>query len=88
MVGTKLKNILAQGIRDLFPGYFALVMATGIVSLAANLLQMEAIAWTLFRINEVSYGVLWVLTLIRLVRYFPQVEADLPTTYVALVFSP
>jgi len=76
MVRTKLKNIFEEGIRDLFPGYFALVMATGIVSIAANLLQMEAIAWTLFRINEVSYGVLWIFTLIRLVRYFPQMKAD------------
>jgi len=76
MVRTKLKNIFEQGIRNLSPGYFALVMATGIVSIAANLLQMEATAWTLFRINEVSYGVLWIFTLIRLVRYFPQVKAD------------
>ena len=56
MIRTKLKNTFEQGISDLFPGYFALVMATGIVSIAANLLRMEAIAWTLFRINEVSYG--------------------------------
>jgi len=76
MVRTKLNNIFEKGIRDLFPGYFALVMATGIVSIAANLLQMEAIAWTLFRINQVSYGVLWLFTLIRLVRYFPQIKAD------------
>ena len=80
MKGTtkeNLKNIVGQGARDLFPGYFALVMATGIVSIAAHLLGMEVIAWVLFRINEVAYGVLWLLTLIRLVRYFPQLMADL-----------
>ena len=72
-----LRNITGQGIRDLFPGYFALVMATGIVSIAAHLLGMETVAWVLFRINEVAYGVLWLLTLIRLVRYFPQLITDL-----------
>ncbi len=77
MVRTKLRDVFERGIRDLFPGYFALVMATGIVSIAAYLLEMEWIAWTLFRINEVSYGVLCILTLIRLVRYFPQMKADL-----------
>jgi len=77
MTKEKLTNLVGQGIRDLFPGYFALVMATGIVSIAANLLQMEAIAWVLFRINEVSYGILWLFTLIRLIRYFPQMKADL-----------
>ena len=29
-----MRNSIRQGIRDLFPGYFALVMATGIVSIA------------------------------------------------------
>ena len=72
----KLKDILGQGIGDLLPGYFALVMATGIVSIASNLMQMEAIAWVLFRINQVAYVVLWLFTLIRLVRYFPKVKAD------------
>jgi len=77
MARTELTDIIKQEVRDLFPGYFALVMATGIVSIGVYLLQMEAIAWVLFRINEVAYGVLWLFTLIRLVRYFPQVKADL-----------
>lgn len=76
MVKTELRDVFGRAIRDLFPGYFALVMATGIVSIAAHLLQMEAIAWTLFRINEACYGVLCILTLTRLVRYFPQMKAD------------
>lgn len=76
MFRTRLTTLCEQGIRDLFPGYFGLVMATGIVSIAAHLLQMDAIAWTLFRINEVSYGILWIFTLLRLVRYFPQMKAD------------
>lgn len=66
-----------RGIADLHPGYFALVMATGIVSIASYLLEMETVAWALFRINMVAYVLLWILTLIRLIRYFDRVKADL-----------
>ncbi len=72
-----MRNIVEQGIADLHPGYFALVMATGIVSIASYLLEMEMVAWVLFRINEVVYMLLWLLTLIRLLRYFPRLKADL-----------
>lgn len=68
---------IEQTAADLFPGYFALVMATGIVSIAAYLLGMSPIAWTLLAINVVAYMVLWLLTLIRLVYFFPRLLADL-----------
>ncbi len=70
-------NNIKHGIRDLFPGYFALVMATGIVSIASNLLGMETIAGLLFQINKVAYGILWLFTLVRLLRYFSHLVADL-----------
>ncbi len=57
---------IRNGIRDLYPGYFALVMATGIISLAAHFLEMEAIAWTLFYLNNTLFAVLWALTLARI----------------------
>jgi tellurite resistance protein TehA-like permease len=72
-----MRSIVEQGIAGLHPGYFALVMATGIVSIASYLLEMEMVAWVLFRINEVAYMLLWLLTLVRLLRYFPRVKADL-----------
>lgn len=77
MAKEKLRNIVRQGIRDLHPGYFALVMATGIVSIATYLQGITLIAWALFWFNIVAYVVLWILLLIRLVRYFPQLLADL-----------
>ncbi|MAF84933.1 MAG: C4-dicarboxylate ABC transporter [Dehalococcoidales bacterium] len=77
MAKENLKNVVGQGIRDLYPGYFALVMATGIVSIATYLLEMTPVAWFLFWFNVVAYGVLWLLTLIRLVRHFPQLTEDL-----------
>lgn len=62
---------------NLFPGYFALVMATGIISIAAFQLNMKPVAWVLLAINLIAYVVLWLLLLIRLVRSFPRVKADI-----------
>jgi len=64
-------------LRDFFPGYFALVMATGIVALAAHLLHHEALAWPLFGIALAAYPVLWLLLLARLLRFPRAVLADL-----------
>jgi len=67
---------LSASAADLFPGYFALVMATGIVSIAAFLLQMQLIAQVLLGINIVAYIILWLLTLWRLFIYFPRLLTD------------
>ncbi len=72
-----MQNTLDKEIRDLFPGSFALVMATGIVAIAAYLLDMKTIAWPLFRVSEGAYAVLWLMILARAVRYFPKIMADL-----------
>lgn len=66
-----------DGIRTFFPAYFALVMATGIVSIAAKLLDMRWIALPLFGINILFYVILWGILGIRLARYFPAVMDDL-----------
>ncbi|MCL5283421.1 MAG: tellurite resistance/C4-dicarboxylate transporter family protein [Armatimonadetes bacterium] len=65
------------GVRDLYPGYFALVMATGIVSIACFLEGMKWVAWILYGINIIAYAILWVLTVIRLIEYWPKVWDDL-----------
>jgi hypothetical protein len=39
-------------------GYFALVMATGIISTATFLLDMKWLAWALLVINLIAYAVL------------------------------
>src|SRR5574337_65943 len=46
-----------------------MVMATGIVSLAAHLLAMESMASALFRLNIAFYAALWFLTVLRMMRY-------------------
>ncbi len=68
---------IRSGIATLFPGYFALVMATGIVSLAANLLDEHGFAWTLYLVNILFAAVLIVLTAARVALHFRQVVADL-----------
>jgi tellurite resistance protein TehA-like permease len=68
---------LLKAAADLFPGYFALVMATGIISIAAQLLEMRTIALTLVVINVVAYAVLWLLLLLRLVLFFSRIKADI-----------
>lgn len=47
------------------PAYFGLVMATGIVSLAANMMGMAPLAQGLFKLNVVLYAGLWVLAVAR-----------------------
>ena len=68
---------LAQNAADLFPGYFALVMATGIVSIAAFLLEMVFIAQALLVVNVIAYAILWLLMFWRLFVYFPRVITDI-----------
>jgi tellurite resistance protein TehA-like permease len=68
---------LAAAAAGLFPGYFALVMATGIVSTAAHLLGMVWIALPLLAVNAAAYAVLWLLTLWRLLFYFGRLLGDL-----------
>src|SRR5262245_31239117 len=70
-------GIIRSAAADLFPGYFALVMATGIISIAAFQLDMRLPARVLLYINLVAYPVLWILLLIRLTAFFPRVKADL-----------
>ena len=68
---------LREQVQVLFPGYFALVMATGIVSIACYLLEMAALAEALFVLNLAFYAVLWALTLARAALYPRLLVADL-----------
>jgi tellurite resistance protein TehA-like permease len=70
---SELKN----SVRDLHPAYFAMVMATGIISISAHLLGLGAIASPLFWLNIITYSVLWLLTLVRLIVYSRNFFLDL-----------
>ncbi|MCB0966086.1 MAG: tellurite resistance/C4-dicarboxylate transporter family protein [Ilumatobacter sp.] len=56
-------------IATLFPGYFALVMATGIISIAAEQQEIHWLAVALYTIAAIGYVVLWVMSVTRVVRY-------------------
>lgn len=62
-------NWLAEGARGLSPAYFALVMATGIVSIASDRAELRTIAAVLLWLNAGQYLLLWILTAWRLLRY-------------------
>ena len=62
-------NWLAEGVRGLSPAYFALVMATGIVSIASGRAEFRTIAAVLLWLNAGQYLLLWILTSWRLLRY-------------------
>ena len=64
-------------IATLFPGYFALVMATGIIAIAAAQQEIDWLAEILYVVAAVAYAVLAVLIVIRLVVYPRLLIADL-----------
>ena len=69
--------MLDRAAAGLHPAYFAMVMATGIVSLAAWIQGFSGIARGLYWLNLTSFAVLWFLTLVRLVRHRARIIADL-----------
>lgn len=60
---------LLGDLDGLSPACFGIVMATGIISIAAHLLAMPLIASILFWINIAIYVALWLATVVRLVIY-------------------
>ena len=65
------------GAASLFPGYFALVMATGVVSIACQLLGLPVVARALIAVNWLSYAILWTLTIIRALRFRAELLRDI-----------
>ena len=64
-------------IATLFPGYFALVMATGIIAVAAAQQDLAWLAKGLYAIAAIAYVVLCGLTVLRLVRFPRLLVGDL-----------
>jgi tellurite resistance protein TehA-like permease len=64
-------------LAELSPAYFGMVMATGIVSLAADMMAMPLLANALLVLNCLFYLVLWGLTLLRMAYHGRRVATDL-----------
>ena len=75
-IAQQTSKHLKKRLGDLHPVYFALVMATGIVSIACHIFGLDALAQALFLINIVAYGVLWALYIARALFFWPQFRAD------------
>ncbi|MEO7370165.1 MAG: tellurite resistance/C4-dicarboxylate transporter family protein [Ilumatobacteraceae bacterium] len=70
-------HLRANPIAKLFPGYFALVMATGIIASAAEQQKIAWLAEGLYLITAAAYAVLIVLVVIRLVAFTGLLVSDL-----------
>ncbi len=67
----------ASPVATLFPGYFAMVMATGIVAVVASQQDLDWLAQALYVITAIAYVVLAALLILRIVRYWRLFTADL-----------
>lgn len=79
MNSTKTASMSARmsaGIQTLNPGYFALVMATGIVSVGLYLNGWDALSTALLVITSCAYVILIGLYAIRFVRFRTEMIAD------------
>lgn len=75
--GPESTSILSDFAVDLFPGYFALVMATGVVSIACKLLDFPVIPMFLLAVNCLCYAVLVLLTGLRAAKFPAHLVEDL-----------
>ncbi len=76
MIRLKLDH-MKTNLAELPPGYFAMVMATGIVSISSHLVGFEFISALLFWFNVAFYGGLWLLYIARIIIYPAHVARDL-----------
>lgn len=64
-------------LENLYPGYFSMTMATGIVAIGMDLLEMHAFSNVLYRVTLISWWGIFCIYLWRLIRYPRAVWADL-----------
>jgi tellurite resistance protein TehA-like permease len=75
-VDRTLAQRVDSAIQGLAPGYFALVMATGIVSVAMNSNNLHVLSSALLWIAGTSYVLLVMLVLVRAIRHREALKAD------------
>ncbi|MGE5406866.1 MAG: tellurite resistance/C4-dicarboxylate transporter family protein [Methanosarcina sp.] len=67
---------LSNNIRNLFPGYFALVMSAGIIGNSARTAGLINISKFLFYLNIISFIVLFICYVYRFLKYFNEMRND------------
>ncbi|MGV0645174.1 tellurite resistance/C4-dicarboxylate transporter family protein [Mycolicibacterium sp. XJ879] len=74
---TQPESGVRKAVRTLHPGYFALVMATGIVSIAMQYKAADAVSVALLWLTCIAYAILVVLSLARVLAFRTEFSADL-----------
>lgn len=82
---TRWSDWCRARIATLYPGYFALVMATGIISNAMFFHGQRGLSDALLAVNLVAYGLIVLMTLVRVVCFPGAIWRDL--TEPRLVFA-
>ncbi|MCR4373791.1 MAG: tellurite resistance/C4-dicarboxylate transporter family protein [Acidobacteria bacterium] len=77
MIVRPIHVAVREGVRELSPASFAIVMATGIISIATHALGMTRLGLALFGVNVIAYALLWAMSLARIAWYPGRVLADL-----------
>lgn len=73
---SRYRAIISNGIKNFHPAYFAMVMATGIVSLAFEAMGFSIIAKVLFVLNLGIYLALCIVLVARMAFFLPDLKAD------------
>ncbi|HET6682202.1 MAG TPA: tellurite resistance/C4-dicarboxylate transporter family protein [Gaiella sp.] len=74
---ARWRPVVREGLRDMYPGYFALVMATGIVSNAFYYLDHDALSDVLFGITLAAFPLLLACFVVRVLMWPRAVWRDL-----------
>ena len=74
---SEVISFLKGRLATMHPSYFALSMATGIVSIAGHLLGLDELAVVLTWINIIIFPILWILLILRIVIFPKNVIQDL-----------
>jgi tellurite resistance protein TehA-like permease len=70
-------TIKSNWLKDLYPGYFSLTMATGIIAIALEMLEMPLFSDVMCYIALASWVILFAINIFRLIRFPRALWADL-----------
>lgn len=79
-------SVIRNTIKAFHPAYFAMVMSTGIISIASNMLGFKGIAYGLFYLNIAAYAIILSLQLLRVKMFWSNLYSDLSNPKLSLVF--
>jgi len=69
--------VTAKSLQNLDPAYFAMVMATGIVSIHAHLLDIPLVCWPLLGIGSFAYLILAILLSVGMAKHLSGLIAEI-----------